>query len=240
MNPIQELEPYAGQKLTVVWEDVDNEQTIFSAEHEVVEVEKEGTLINALQTKCLREEWKTPSLQVAHSHQEDQITSAKDILEATKSVWNFIKDNQAAAIAESTTASVISKDTDPLDYAYAKEGKSGTFRLRVHDSWVKKAVYVDVTFRLEGTYGASPTKPGIPNGAYLPSIYFNVLNMRVFWSFKLTAKAEVSRPSNLGSPDQVEPQVSVYAQLQVNGLGSAQSKSIRFVANGKEGFKIAK
>ncbi len=229
---------YKGQKLVAVLEDVTNGQTLLTREYEVLDVPEDGDFEKGLKTQLVNEQWVTPEAKEIHTLQEGKSDPAKTALEVTKFAWDFIKDNKAVSNTKDTTTSIIIKGTDPLDYQKAREGKSADVRFYVHDSIIKDWILVDTTSRLEGTYYATPSKPDIANGHYLPAVHFNVVKVHVGFSFRLDAHAEVTAPSNLGTKDNVQPQVKIYAKFKVSWLDS-NTYTAAFIANGVGGFRFA-
>lgn len=229
---------YKGQKLVAVIEDETNGQILMKREYEILDVPEDGDLEKGLKTQLVNEEWGSPEAKAIHSVKADKGDPAKTALEVTKFAWDFIKDNKAVSNAKDTTTSIIIKGTDPLDYEKAREGKSVDVRFYVHDSIIKDWILVDTTSRLEGTYHATPSKPDIANGHYMPSVHFNVVKIFVAFSFRLDAHAEVTAPSNLGSKDNVQPQVKIHAKFKVNWLDS-KTHTATFIANGVGGFRFA-
>lgn len=229
---------YKGQKLVAVLEDLSNKEILMKREYEVLEIPKDGNFEQGLKTKLVNEQWISPQAQEVHSLQADKPDPVKTGLEVTKFAWEFIKDNKAVSNAKDTTTSIIIKDTDPLDYQQAREGRSADVRFYVHDSIIKDWILVDTTSRLEGTYYATPSKPDIAQGHYMPAVHFNVVKVFVGFSFRLDAHAEVTAPSNLGTKDNVEPQVKIYAKFKVSWLDS-NTHTAAFIANGVHGFRFA-
>lgn len=229
---------YKGQKLVAVIEDVSTNQVLMSREYEVLEAPEDGDFEKGLKTQMVNEQWASPEAQNLHSVMADKPDPAKTALEVTKFAWEFIKDNKAISNAKDTTTSIIIKDTDPLDYEKAKEGKSTDVRFYVHDSIIKDWILVDTTSRLEGTFYATPSKPDIAHGHYMPAVHFSVVKIFVGFSFRLDAHAEVTAPSNLGTKDNVEPQVKIYAKFKVSWLDS-NTHTAAFTANGVTGFRFA-
>ncbi len=235
-------ELYVGQRLTAVLEDVETSTAIATWEYEILAVTDTLDASKGLETKLISEKWISPEAQSIHTMDESAAGaalegSADTALEVTKFAWDFIKDNKAVSNAKDTTTSVILKGTDPLDYQNAKEGKTGDIRFYVHDSIIKDWILVDVTSRLQGTYQATPSKPEMAFGHYLPSVHFNVVKIFVGFSFRLDAHAEVTAPSNLGPKDDVQPQVGIYAKFKVSWL-SSHTYTASFGANGLRGFSF--
>lgn len=235
-------ELYVGQKITAVMEDVETNTVIATWEYEVLDVKDKLDASQGLETRLLSENWISPEAKSIHALEgtiagEALEGKADTALEVTKFAWDFIKDNKAVSNAKDTTTSVILKGTDPLDYENATEGKTKDIRFYVHDSIIKDWILVDVTSRLQGTYHATPSKPEMAFGHYLPAVHFNVVKIFVGFSFRLDAHAEVTAASNLGPKDNVQPQVSIYAKFKVSWL-SSNTHTASFVANGLNGFRF--
>lgn len=231
----EDRRPYVGQRIVFRCEDAQSSTPIYTAEFEVVEplpraLAPEG----ALDLQLVTEAWANDEVQAFHTPAAAE-PSAKDVLEVTKFAWDFIKDNRPVSDVKDTVTSVIIKGTNPLDYAHAKEFRTGEYRFYAHDSVIKDWILVDTRFRLEGAYGATPSRSEIPFGHYLPSLHFNVLEVFVAWTFNLEGHAEVSQPINLGGPDDVQPQVRLYAKLKLSWIFQSNSVTFGFVANGVRG-----
>lgn len=233
--------PYIGQKIEMVCEAADTGERIFTAQYEVVPAPSRPELPpEVYDLKLLSREWASPEMEAFHTIPADprapaDADPAGTALEVTKFAWDFIKDNKPVADVKDTTTSVIIKGTDSLDYANAREFSTDTYRFIARDKVIKDWVLVDVNFRLEGTYHATPAKPDIPFGHYLPSVHFNVLNVFVGWTFNLEGHAEVSAASNLGPADDVQPQVRLYAKLKLSWIFQTNAVTFGFVANGLTG-----
>lgn len=232
---------YVGQRILINLENADTGAVMGMAEQEITRVPGRLDPASAVGTRWIGESSQRRTAPRSAAGQSaagsaGQAAGPGEVLEVVRFVWEFIKENRPVATSEGASTAVIAAGTDPLDYANAKEGRSGTYRFYAYDAVFKDWILVDCLFRLEGSYLATPVQPGIPSGGYLPSVYFNVLKTYASFGYRLDARAEVSYPSNLGSPDDVEPQVRVYAKISMSTLFSAYSGTAGFVANGKRGF----
>lgn len=207
---------------------VEGEEPLMTAEYEMEGPNKQ---------KLLSEKWRDPKLQAFHTPPKEMPKAGvKEGIEVTKFVWDIIKDNKPSARGAGTTTSVLIKGTDGLDYTGAKNSQAQEFILEVHDSLFPKVQYIKVRFRLEGTFDATPSKKDIPFGHYLPAVYFNVTECWAAWPTWVEASAEVTPPSDLGTPDNHQPEVKVYAKFHWGWVGSANNNTCGFIANGVRGM----
>ena len=227
---IEKLE--LGQQLEVLLQDEDG--TILQRGLlEVVRTPGPGDPPNAYAFKTV-EEGVAPATGAAAPEPE-----GAGAFEVLRFAWEFIKDNQPINDIKSASTYVLYKNTDTLDYAHAKEGHSTTGTLTVRDKTFTSKVLVKVEFKLKGAYGAIPNpKKDIPNGHYLPSIFFGVPTIETFFiGISTNARAEVGHPYNVGSHDNVQPRVKVDAKFTVSTFGSSHTWTFGFEADGKDGFR---
>jgi hypothetical protein len=232
---------YVGQRILIGLENADTGAVMATAEQEITRVPGRMDPANAVEARLIGESPQRPEAPRSAAGELAAGPAAPpvgpgDVIEVVRFVWEFIKDNQPVATSAGASTAVIAAGTDPLDYANAKEGRSETYRFYARDAVFEDWILVDCRFRLEGSYLAVPAQPDIPFGRYLPSVYFNVLQMYASWGYRLDARAEVSPPANLGPPGDVEPQVRVYAKLTLSTLFTTRTVTAGFVANGKHGF----
>ena len=232
-NP-EEFRPKAGSVLEVSVINLNKDEVLQHSEVEVVDGGG-GDL-----TAKLRGQKGAPEMAAAFSGRALPQTKSKGKggspeLEAAKLAWEIIKDNKPVAEATGASTSVLYHGTDPMDYEGARSFESDTFQYRIRDSIIKDWVLVSADIRLEGTYHARPTRDGIPDGLFLPSVSFRVLNMNVPWTFKLSANASVAPPANVGTGGVIQPRVRIYANLQTDWLFQSMPSTISFEADGKLG-----
>lgn len=224
---------YVGQRILMRLEDAESGATLGMAEQEITRVPGLMDPPAAIAGRLVG----VPALaQRAAGSAPSPGVSPSEILDVVRFAWDFIQDNKPVATGAGASTAVIIEGTNPLDYANAREGRSSTYRFRARDAVFEDWILVDCLFRLEGSYLATPAVTGVPFGRYLPSIYFNVLKVQASFGYRLDARADVSLPSNLGPPDDVEPQVRIYARMSVSSLFSTMTATAGFVANGKHGF----
>jgi hypothetical protein len=168
---------------------------------------------------------------------ELEATSPFDVL---KFAWDFIKDGKPVNHTDGAQSFVLYKDTDPLDYANSREGHSGTAKFIVRDATFKDVILIEVDLFLEGAYHATPNpKHDIPQGHYLPSIYFGIPTCHVNFPFiELEGSASLGQPYNVGGHDDVQPRVKAYAKFTVTVFWSSHTWSYGYVADGTDGFKF--
>ena len=174
---------------------------------------------------------------VAGAAAEADGSSPFDVL---KFAWQIVKDGKPTNHTKGASSFVLYKGTDPMDYGHSKEGRSSQYSLIVRDKTFRDVVLVEAKFSLEGAYGATPNpaKKEIPHGQYLPSIYFGIPTCHVNVPFiDFEGEATMGPPYNVGSHDNVQPRVKVYAKFTVTVLWSSHSWSWGFEADGKDGFK---
>ncbi|MCC6551720.1 MAG: hypothetical protein IT372_01700 [Polyangiaceae bacterium] len=237
----QERKLHTGQRILIRLENADTGAVLVAAEQEIMRVPGRMDPASAVGARLIGESSRRRDVarSAAGEAAAGPVTAQigpTEILEVVRFAWDFIQDNKPVATSAGASTAVIVKGTDPLDYANANEGRSSTYRFYVRDAVFQDWILVECLFRLEGTYLATPAQSGIPFGRYLPSVYFNVLRTYASFGYRLDARAEVSYPANLGPPDDIEPQVRVYAKLTVSTLFSTFSSTAGFVANGKHGF----
>ena len=225
--------PYVGQRLVAVLEEVDTGTVLNRQEYEVVSVPGRGEGLEHFRTSLLRDEWISPETRAFHTACEEG--DAADFLSVTRPDWEFITDNTALTVTPQTTSSILLKNTSMDDYTHAETQRSADYRFYVQDAWMERMRYLDMRFRLEGTCRATPHGNRLPYGLYMPAVHFNVLDMAVAPFFRLDARAEVSRPANLGTRKEIRPQARLYAKLHVSSL-RPDTVTAGFVANGRHGF----
>jgi hypothetical protein len=156
-------------------------------------------------------------------------------LEVARFGWQFIKDNKPVVDLKTAATSVLAKDTQGLSYHSAQQGSSGTYRWRASNWPVTAWTAWDIRIELAGTFRALPP-PGVAQGHYLPSVYFNVPECYVGWPHSASASAKVTNPSNLGGPDSVNAMCEVLALLSASNALENFSKTFKFKAVGTSGF----
>lgn len=234
----QKTQPLRGDKVVVTLEVEGEKEPIYTAQYAVDEAPEKPTEAEGFRTRLLNEAWRSPELAAANQAPEMvKGASVKDGLEVSKFVWDFIKDNKPSAKGPGTSTTVLAEGTKPLDYVSAKEGKSKQYTLSVKDSMWPHPEYIRVRFRLEGAYAATPTKPEVPSGHYLPSVYFNVLECWATWPTWVEASAEVAGPYDKGSAADRRPEVKVYGKFHYGWIGSGNNLTCGFLANGASGMR---
>ena len=188
-------------------------------------------------TRVVREAWRSEEDKRFHVPQQEGLrASIADGLKVAEFAWKFIDANRPVARSKGTMTSVVAADSTALDYTGAREGRSSPMVLSVTDSLITSLEYIHVKFRLEGAYAAKPAKEGIPNGAYLPSVYFNVLECWATWQTWVEAFAEVAGPYDPGTPSNRAPEIKVYGKFSFGWVGSANNVTCGFRASGPVGF----
>lgn len=233
-------QPAAGDRVRVTL-GVEDEEPLYQAELMVDEAsapragaERQGE--PKFQTRLVKEGWSSPQTKAFHVPEALAGRSVADGLKVAEFAWKFIKDNKPVARGKGTITSVVAAGSTPLDYTGARDGASRTMVLSVHDSLIKSLEYIKVKFRLEGAYAGRPAKEGIPNGQYLPSVYFNVLSCSATWPTWVEAFAEVAGPYDPGTPASRTPELKVYGKFSYGWVGSANNLTCGFLANGARGF----
>lgn len=217
-----------GDKVRVVLRNEEEEEPLMTAEYTMEGPDKQ---------KLLSEKWRDPKLRAFHEPPKEKAPAGvKEGLEVAKFLWDIIKDNKPSAKGVGTTTSVLIKGTNGLDYTGAKNSQSQTFIFEVHDATFPSVKFITVKFRLEGTYLATPAKGDIPFGHYLPSVYFNITECWATWPTWVEASAEVTPPSDFGTPDNRQPEIRVYAKFHWGWIGSANNNTCGFIANGVRGM----
>lgn len=230
-------QPRSGDKVLVTLSVEGDEAPIYTAEYAIDDAPEDPTPEHGFKTRLLSESWKSSDLKAFHAV-PDQLekASVKDGIEVSKFVWDFIKDNKPAAKGPGTMTTVLAEGTKPLDYVSAKEGKSREYTLSVKDAWWPHPEYIRVRFRLEGAYAATPAKADVPNGHYLPSVYFNVLECWATWPTWVEAAAEVAGPYDRGSAVSRQPEIKIYGKFHFGWVGSSNNMTCGFSANGMMGM----
>jgi len=195
-------------------------------------------LDNAGEANLLKEIWQSPELQAFNALPDTAPTGGSSGLDVARFAWDIIKSNRPVARGAGTMTSVLWKGTEGLDYTNARESKTRKFLLKV-DDWPTGIRLITVRFRLEGTYGATPTREDVPFGHYLPSIYFNVTECSAVWPTWVEASAEVTSPSDFGSASDRVPRTRVYAKFSWGWVGSANNLTCGFVADGRRGMSAS-
>ncbi len=159
-----------GDKLIMTLSEGDDQATVYQAEYLVEQAPEVADAETQLRVKLLSENWRSPRDQAFHEPPSEPLRGGvKDGLEVAKFAWDIIKDNKPKARGPGTMTSVLIAGSNSLDYVGAKEAQSQKMILSVKDAMWPHPEYIRVEFRLEGTYRATPAKPDLPNGHYLPS-----------------------------------------------------------------------
>jgi hypothetical protein len=224
-----------GQKLEVLLQGEDG-KALAREVLEVVRIPADDDPPNAY---GLRSVEKTESAGDAPALVPQRGTKGGDPFDVLKFAWEVIKDGKPVSHTDGASSYVLYKDSDPLDYANSRDGHSGRVTFTVRDATFPDVVLVKTEFFLEGAYHATPNpKQDIPNGHYLPSIYFGFPICEVNAPFIVfNGKVEMGQPYNKGSHDDVQPHVKAYCALKFEFLFTVITRSFAFAADGKEGFR---
>lgn len=231
-NQIEKLE--LGQQLEALLLD-EKGKTLQREVLKVVQVPGPGDPANAYRLETVEGGW--AEIPEAAAPPEAAGEGPFDVL---KFAWQIIKDGKPVNHTDGASSFVLYRGSDPMDYGHSREGHSGEYALIVRDNTFKDFVIIEVKFFLEGAYGATPNpaKKEIPNGQYLPSIYFGIPTCHVNGPFiELEGGASMGHPYNVGPVDNVQPRVKVYAKFTMTLFWKSHTWSWGFEADGKDGFK---
>lgn len=198
------------------------------------------------QVTLVRETWYDDSLRAlnepgdasADQTSEPQPRNPVVAMEATRLVWQIIKDGLPVANTEDTKSSVLSaSDPDSMNYANAKSGSSTSFWWKIYNT-LTGTVYVEIDLKAQGYLHGQPisTSPA-PKGFYLPSVYFNVTKCEVSWACSATGYANLENPVNVGSEHEAVAEIAMHGKLSASLLFKSWSMTVGFVANGQNGFR---
>ena len=218
----------AGDRVRLTLSREDQNEPIYTADYEFESPKK---------AKLLGERWRDAETRAFNlAPTGELVRGAKEGLEVAKFAWDFIKDNKPVTAAAGASTSVLAAGTTGLDYTNAKSSQTPTFEIKVNDTLIPSINYITAKFRLEGTYGATPRDKKIPQGQYLPSIYLNVTQCWAVWPTYISASAEVTPPSDVGTKDNVRAQTRLYAKFNFGWIGSSNNASCGFIADGANGM----
>lgn len=184
------------------------------------------------------EEMGEPS--VTRGKATDAVKAATEVakvgLEIAKFGWEFIKANKPVMDFEVASTSILSKkNTDSLAYYGTKRGSSGIYRWRIYNWPFEAWTAFDIQLELAGTYYGRPPAD-VPDGYYLPSVYFNVPVCTVYWPYSASASAVVTNPANIGTQKRVNTMCEVLAKVNVSSVIENFNMTFKFKAVGTEGF----
>jgi hypothetical protein len=163
-------------------------------------------------------------------------------VEAGKLAWDIIKEGKAVGQSSDAMTYVLSKaDADPMNYVEARDSSSGVYTWEVNDSidWFGKINYVTIRIKADGKYHAKP-RPGssAPAGYYLPSVYLDVAQCTVNFPCSASGSANLANPSNIGSVNEANAQVRIYAKLTAGWFAQYFGITVVFDATGRDGFRL--
>jgi hypothetical protein len=156
-------------------------------------------------------------------------------LDVAKFAWDVIKGNAAVVDADSTTTSVLYKKTNGMDYSGAQKSSAGSYTLSVHDSLITSWELIRATIKCEGTYHATPSKDGVPDGYYLPSVTIYASEANADFPCQLEAKASLSKVSNMGQ-GKLDPMLTILASLDFGWIMQRRHLTLKYSAQGSRGF----
>lgn len=184
--------------------------------------------------------------------------AVKTGLDITKFAWDVVKDNRPETVVSGAFSSILSKaEDDYLSYPNAKSFQSGVYRFEVKELvpklqclkrikktcvWSKPVLEpgptsVNFRFRIAGYYNAdAPPGSAVPNGKYLPQVFFKFEQADAWLGYKVNASAEIRGAANEGAADNVNPAATVVANLSVGSPIQHWSKSYYFKVTGQQGF----
>jgi hypothetical protein len=166
---------------------------------------------------------------------EERISTAAEGgggLDVAKWVYDIIKENKPQAPSEGAFTSVLnSADTNPLNYEYALNSTGDKISFAGTDYF--GITLYSMEFRATATYNASNVKLG---GHYLPNIHYDVTQAYALWPWSLSAVAQVSNVSNLGSASDPDPEVDMTINVNASWLIQAFHQSFTFRFTGLEGI----
>jgi len=249
----------AGSRLVLTLTDNDTGKVVLKEEHEVVEAPKQkqsdvktraGTVEPGIHTRLLSQEWFDPELEALNAQPEVEThergagvdDAAKIVAEAAKIgldigkfAWDVIKANKPVVDTTATTSSVLYRDTDGLDYQGAQKGASSSYSLSVRDSLIKSWELIHADILCEGTYHATPSREGIPDGYYLPAVNVYASKAHADFPCQLSAKAKLSGVSNMGR-GKLDAMVTILSSLDFGWLFQRKHLTLKFSAQGSRGF----
>jgi len=184
--------------------------------------------------------------------------AAKIGLDISKFAWDVIKDNRPETVASGAFSSILNKaNTDFLDYPQAKSFQSGLYRFQVRElvpkleciKRIKKVCVlskpvlkpgptsVDFRFRVAGYYGANaPSGSDVPNGKYLPQVFFKFEKSDTWLGYKVNASAEIRGAANEGTENNVNPAATVVCNFSVGSPIQNWTRAYYFKVTGQKGF----
>ncbi|MBK7869329.1 MAG: hypothetical protein IPJ74_00935 [Saprospiraceae bacterium] len=164
--------------------------------------------------------------------------AAQAAVEATKLVWDIIKDARPVVNVDGDFTSILNDlDTNWVNYENAKVFKSG--ELSIYTKNAIGVVNTDVRFSVGGTYGASYGGKNIDiskGGNYIPNIHVAFSNVSAGATWNINATASVSNISNIGTVADVNAYTIVKITLSYYGWFQSFTKTFLIDVSGKDGI----